>query len=162
MNNKSLWALTSTRVSCKDNGENFDSWKLRNGTILFLNLNCSFYESPMIMAFEMFGDESKQHYTSLHYAVLHCTALHCTALHYTALHFTALHCTALHFTALQHTSNCAAHTIHWLNKPSWTPDFHFTRFKHSSVGVSWWTGTNSNCRESSENNELLLWFIIIR
>ena len=39
----------------------------------------------MIMAFEMFGDESKQHYTSLHYAVLHCIALHYTALHCTAL-----------------------------------------------------------------------------
>ena len=64
--------------------------KFTNGTVLFLNCYFSFYERSIEMVFEMFGEKSKQYYTTLHYTTLYLTTLHCTTLYGPALHLTAL------------------------------------------------------------------------
>ena len=62
--------------------------KFTNGTVLFLNCYFSFYERSIEMVFEMFGEKSKQYYTTLHYTVLNHTSLH-----YTTWPCTSLDCT---------------------------------------------------------------------
>ena len=62
--------------------------KFTNGTVLFLNCYFSFYERSIEMVFEMFGEKSKQYYTTLHYNVFNHTSLH-----YTTWPCTSLDCT---------------------------------------------------------------------